>query len=76
MPIIQVTLTRGRNPEAIRAMISRITTAVEEAGVAPRQNVRVVVHEIPGEHFAAGDVTLAERRAAQADSATESKGQS
>lgn len=68
MPIVQVTLTRGRPPEVIRSMISKVTEAVVEAGVAPRDNVRVLVHEIPAEHFAAGDTTIAERHAQQAPS--------
>ncbi len=66
MPIVQVTLTEGRSREEIRSMISKITEAVVESGVAPKANIRVLVSEIPQEHFAAGDVTIAERHAAQA----------
>ena len=69
MPIVQVTLTRGRSPAVIRAMITKVTEAVVQSGVAPRENVRVLVHEIPAEHFAAGDTTIAERHAQQVPSA-------
>ncbi len=66
MPVVQVTLTEGRSPETIRTMISKVTQAVVDAGVAPKANVRVLVNEIPTEHFAAGDTTIAERHAAAA----------
>lgn len=65
MPVVQVTLTQGRSPETIRSMISAVTQALVDTGVAPKENVRMLVTEIPTEHFAAGDVTIAERKAAQ-----------
>lgn len=72
MPVVQVTLTEGRTPETIRSMISAVTRALVDAGVAPKENIRVLVSEIPSDHFAAGDVTISERRAAQvADSTPE-----
>ena len=68
MPIIEVTLTPAphRTPELKRALISALTSAVVDLGVAPKESVRVILREVPAEHFAAGDVTLAERRAVQA----------
>lgn len=65
MPVVEITLTQGRSPETIRTMISKVTAAVADAGVAPVANVRVIVREIPAEHFAAGDVTIAERLATE-----------
>ncbi len=61
MPVIEVTLTQGRSPERIRALISALTEATVTAIEAPQQSIRVIVREIPKEHFAAGDVTIAER---------------
>ena len=61
MPIIDVTLAEGREPEKIRAMISALTDAMVQTQVAPREAVRVIVREVPPTHFAAGDTTLAER---------------
>ena len=61
MPIIEVTLASGRPAEDIRELISAVTAAVCSAINAPRESVRVIVREIPPTHFAAGDVTLAER---------------
>lgn len=70
MPVVQVTLTEGRTPETIRSMISAVTQALVDSGVAPQEAVRVMVTEIPTDHFAAGDVTITERRAAQAADTT------
>jgi 4-oxalocrotonate tautomerase len=62
MPLVEVTLTEGRSAEQIRALIHELTGAVERAVGAPAANIRVVVREIPVTHWAAGDVTIAERR--------------
>ncbi len=61
MPFIEVTLTQGRTPQQLRTLITKLTDAVVDSGVAPKSNVRVIVREVPTTHFAAGDVTLAER---------------
>lgn len=62
MPLVEVTLTEGRSAEQIRALIHELTGAVERAIAAPIANIRVVVREVPTTHWAAGDVTIAERR--------------
>lgn len=62
MPLIEVTLVEGRSPEALRTLISRLTDAVVDSIAAPRDSVRVVLREVPPTHWAAGDVTIAERR--------------
>lgn len=72
MPIIEVTLAEGRDPERLRRMISALTQALVDTGVAPKEAVRVVVREVPSTHFAAGDVTLAE--GAQAPAAATKSG--
>ncbi len=61
MPLVEVTLVEGRSPQLLRALISQLTTAVETAVHVPRANVRVVIREVPATHWAAGDVTIAER---------------
>ena len=61
MPIVEVTLAEGRSPEKIRALITAVTNAVCESVDSPKSSVRVVVREVPKTHWAAGDVTLAER---------------
>jgi 4-oxalocrotonate tautomerase len=63
MPIVEVTLVTGRTPAELRAMISAVTTAVSESVAAPTASIRVIIREVPATHFAAGDVTIAERHA-------------
>ena len=65
MPFIEVTMVEGRTPEQLRALITGLTDAAVAAVDAPRETVRVVVREVPPTHWAAGDVTIAERRASQ-----------
>ncbi len=61
MPLIQVTLVEGRTPEQLRTLISKLTSAVTDAIGAPKEAIRVVLNEVPDTHWAAGDVTIAER---------------
>lgn len=62
MPFIEVTLVEGRNPEQLRNLIAGLTAAAAEAVDAPVASIRVVVREVPATHWAAGDITIAERR--------------
>lgn len=63
MPFIDVTIAQGRSPEQIRSLMHELTAAVHHALGAPIANIRVVVREVPTSHWAAGDVTVAERQA-------------
>jgi 4-oxalocrotonate tautomerase len=67
MPLVEVTLVEGRTPEQLRALISGLTRAASEAVGAPLGSVRVVVREVPATHWAAGDVTIAERATHKGD---------
>jgi 4-oxalocrotonate tautomerase len=62
MPLVQVSVRAGRPAEAIRTMISAVTAAVADSLDAPVASVRVIVTEVPPTHWAAGDVTLAEKQ--------------
>lgn len=62
MPIIEVTITEGRPPEKIRALIHELSVGAQRALDAPLASVRVIVREVPPTHFAAADVTIAERQ--------------
>ncbi|NLG22266.1 MAG: 4-oxalocrotonate tautomerase [Actinomycetales bacterium] len=67
MPIIEATITEGREPEKIRSLIHELTYAAHRALDAPLASVRVIVREVPPTHFAAADETIVERRAAAQD---------
>jgi len=47
------------------SLIHELTFAAQRAVDAPLSNIRVVLREVPATHFAAGDVTIAERSPAQ-----------
>jgi 4-oxalocrotonate tautomerase len=63
MPLVEVTLVEGRTPEQLRTLISAVSQAVVDGVDTPLESVRVIVREVPATHFAAGDVTIAERQA-------------
>ncbi|UPK66050.1 tautomerase family protein [Rhodococcus pyridinivorans] len=65
MPFIDVTISEGRSPDQLRALIHELTLAAQRALDAPLANIRVVLRETPLTHFASGDVTIAERHAAK-----------
>ena len=54
MPFVEITMIEGRTPEKKRELLERVTDAVEESIGAPRQSIRVVIREVPGEHWAVG----------------------
>jgi len=64
MPIVEITLVSGRPPERLRALITQVTAAIHSSIDAPLESIRVLLREVPPTHFAAGDVTIAERRSA------------
>jgi 4-oxalocrotonate tautomerase len=63
MPLIQVTLAKGRSPEQLQALGEAITAAVEESIGAPRESIRVVLTECEPQHWFVGGETLADLRA-------------
>jgi len=57
MPIVEITLIEGRSSDAKHKLIEKVTEAVVEAIGAPREAVRIILREIPGEHFGVGGVS-------------------
>ncbi len=67
VPLVEITLVEGRSPEQLRGLMAAVTQAVHESVGAPVASIRVVLREVPTTHWAAGDVTIAEREAHSAD---------
>ena len=64
MPIVRIELLQGRTPAMKDELITRVTEAVITAlGVTPEQ-VRVVLFEVPPEHWAVGGQTRAAQQSA------------
>jgi 4-oxalocrotonate tautomerase len=56
MPFVEVTLIEGRSREQKRALMQAVTDAVEKSLEVPRESIRVVLREVPPEHWAVGGV--------------------
>ena len=54
LPLIQVHMMEGRAPEKIEELIKNVTNTVSETLDAPRENVRVLVTEVPKTHWGIG----------------------
>ncbi|HEX9131372.1 MAG TPA: 4-oxalocrotonate tautomerase family protein [Ktedonobacteraceae bacterium] len=64
MPIVRIELLQGRTPAMKDELIIRVTDAVVTTlGVDPGQ-VRVILFEVPPEHWAVGGQTKAAQRSA------------
>ncbi|MGV9386712.1 tautomerase family protein [Nonomuraea sp. NPDC003707] len=61
MPLADISIVAGRDPATIRALIRQVHTAVQESLDVPPETIRVIVREVPPQHWAVGDVTKAER---------------
>ncbi|NVM98224.1 tautomerase family protein [Arthrobacter sp. SDTb3-6] len=60
MPLIEVTLSAGRTAAQVRSMIHEVHAAVERTTAARPEHIRIIVREVPRDHWATGDVTLTE----------------
>ncbi len=56
MPIVEITLIEGRDREAKQRLVEKVTEAIVDSIAAPRESVRIILREVPGEHFAVGGV--------------------
>ena len=51
MPFAQIYLLEGRSEDQKRAVIAKVTQALVEAVGAPKENVRVWIHDMPKENW-------------------------
>ena len=69
MPIIQAFLLEGRDEATKANFISAVTDAAAAAVntlKAPRESIRIIITEMPGEHFGIAGETVAAKRRRQA----------
>jgi 4-oxalocrotonate tautomerase len=57
MPFAQIYMLEGRTAEQKRAVIEKVTAALIEAVGAPKESVRVWIHEMPKENWGIGGVS-------------------
>ncbi len=61
MPIINITLVEGRDDEMIENAIKEIARTASKSLNAPMESIRVIVQEVPANHFATGDTLKSEQ---------------
>ncbi|MDM5196703.1 2-hydroxymuconate tautomerase [Fictibacillus enclensis] len=61
MPFIRIDLLEGRSEELKRKLITEVTDAAEKVLSAPRENIRVVLTEVPKQYWAVGGIPMSER---------------
>lgn len=54
MPIANITIMAGRSADKRRALMEKVTDAIEETLDAPRHTIRVILHEVPAFHWSVG----------------------
>lgn len=61
MPVIQITLLKGRTIEQKRKVAQRVTDAIVEEAGAKREAVTVTFVEVSREDYASGGALLADK---------------
>jgi 4-oxalocrotonate tautomerase len=57
MPFAQLYILEGRTEDQKRALIEKVTAAIVEAVGAPKDNVRVWIHDVPKQNWGIAGVT-------------------
>lgn len=63
MPLAQISILEGRSPEMIEQMAEAVTEVISKSLATPRERIRVVVTEIPAEHWFIAGESVARSRA-------------
>lgn len=61
MPIAIIRLMEGRDQAKKKALIENVSKAISESLDAPLASVRVLIEELPAEHWGVGGVPASER---------------
>ncbi|MBP2077525.1 4-oxalocrotonate tautomerase [Oceanobacillus polygoni] len=62
MPLINIQVLEGRPQEKMDLLMKNVTETVHETLDAPRENIRVIVTEVPKTHWSIGGVSVSELR--------------
>lgn len=58
MPFVQIYMIEGRTTDQKRAVIEKVTQAMVEAVGAPKETVRVWIHDMPKENWGIAGVSV------------------
>ena len=62
MPIVQIQMLEGRSAEIKREIIYEMTETLSRVLGAPKENIRIIIQEIPLDHWGSGGKTMSEYR--------------
>jgi 4-oxalocrotonate tautomerase len=62
MPIIHIQLLEGRPEEKIKEVIRQVTETVSVVLGSPKENVRVIVSEIPKSHWGIAGIPVSDKQ--------------
>lgn len=61
MPIVNIQIMEGRPEGKVKELIHNVTEVVSATLDAPKQNVRVLVSEVPKTHWGIGGIAVSDR---------------
>lgn len=70
MPLIDISIAKGRTPEQLRALIDGVHRVAEETVGAASENITVLVREIEPAHWSRSNQTISERAVTAASAPT------
>ncbi|WP_216827399.1 4-oxalocrotonate tautomerase [Alkalihalobacterium elongatum] len=62
MPFIQINILEGRTPEKKERLIKEVSHLVADVLEAPLENVRVLIQEMPSNHWGIAGESVAKRK--------------
>lgn len=65
MPLIDISIAKGRTPEQLRTLIDQVHRAAEETVDAAPENITVIVREVDTHLWARTNTTIDERKSSQ-----------
>lgn len=65
MPLIDISIAKGRTDDQLRALIDQVHRAAEETVDAAPENITVIVREVDTHLWARTNTTIAERTTSQ-----------
>ena len=69
MPIVRVEWLAGRSLDQRRAIVGRITDALQDVAGSRRESIKVILHDVPPENYGSAGGLLSEREAPKPHSA-------
>jgi 4-oxalocrotonate tautomerase len=61
MPLVQVTMWKGRNSEVKERLIQNLTSAVADTLEVPKEHVRIILYEVGREDWGVGGVPASKK---------------